>query len=53
MARLSLSDPHVPDFLEMRDHNFNLSSTELSAENLANQDAVILENHSAFDYSYK
>ena len=52
-AVVSYSDPHVPDFPEMREHQFDLSSTELTAENLAAQDAVIVAtNHAAFDYEF-
>ena len=52
-AVVSYSDPHVPDFPEMREHQFDLSSTELTAENLATQDAVIVAtNHAAFDYEF-
>ena len=50
-ADLSYSDPHVPDFPVMREHRFDLSSTDLTPETLAQQDAVILlTDHSGFDY---
>lgn len=52
-AIVSYSDPHVPSFPQMREHSFDLSSTELTVENLASHDAVILAtNHDAFDYDY-
>ena len=48
---IAYSDPHVPVFPKMREHNFNLSSELLSADNLANFDAVILAtDHDKFDY---
>lgn len=48
---LSYSDPHVPVFPKMREHSFDMSSTDLTPEALAAQDAVILAtNHDAFDY---
>ena len=50
-ADISYSDPWVPVFPEMREHDFDLSSVELSAENLRSYDAVlVLTNHSDFDY---
>ena len=52
-AIVSYSDPHVPEFPEMREHQFDLSSTELTAENLQSHDAVIIAtNHKAFDYDH-
>lgn len=48
---VAYSDPHVPVFPKMREHNFNLTSEILSAENLASFDAVILAtDHDGFDY---
>lgn len=45
------SDPHVPEFKPMRKYSFDLSSVELTAESLANYDAVVLAtNHDGFDY---
>ncbi|WP_299147215.1 nucleotide sugar dehydrogenase [uncultured Tateyamaria sp.] len=50
-ADLSYSDPHVPIFPVMREHRFDLSSTELTPETLAQQDAVLLlTDHTGFDY---
>ncbi|GAA3904673.1 UDP-N-acetyl-D-glucosamine 6-dehydrogenase [Halomonas cibimaris] len=49
-AEVAYSDPHVPVFPEMREHHFELSSVEASAENLAEFDAVVLAtNHDRFD----
>lgn len=45
------SDPHVPKFPKMREHHFDLSTEELSAENIASFDAVVLAtDHDKFDY---
>jgi UDP-N-acetyl-D-glucosamine dehydrogenase len=50
-AVLDYSDPHVPVFPRMREHRFELSSVELSAQSIASYDVVLLAtNHSAFDY---
>lgn len=50
-AQLSYSDPHVMRFPDMREHKFDLASVELTAEVLADKDAVILlTDHTAFDY---
>ncbi len=48
---VAYSDPHVPVFPKMREHNFTLSSEPLTAENLNSFDAVILAtDHDKFDY---
>ena len=50
-ADVAYSDPNVPVFPEMREHDFDLSSVELSPEVLQGFDAVILlTDHSEFDY---
>ncbi len=50
-ADVAYSDPNVPAFPHMRDHNFTLSSVDLTPESLADFDAVLLlTDHSAFDY---
>lgn len=50
-AEVAYSDPHVPKFPKMRDHSFDLISTEMTEENLRSFDAVILAtNHDKFDY---
>lgn len=49
-ADISYSDPHVPEFPQMREHSFDLSSVELTSKSIAEFDAVLmLTNHSAFD----
>lgn len=48
---VAYSDPHVPVFPRMREHHFKLKSEALTAENLANFDAVVLAtDHDKFDY---
>lgn len=50
-ANINYSDPHVPVFPKMREHDFELSSLSLTPETIAAQDAVLLlTDHSAFDY---
>lgn len=50
-AVVAYSDPHVPKFPKMREHNFNLSSVDLSEETLKEFDAVVLAtDHDRFDY---
>ena len=50
-AVVEYSDPYAPTFPKMREHSFALSSVELTPENLASFDAVVvLTDHSEFDY---
>lgn len=50
-AEVAYSDPNVPVFPQMREHDFDLSSVDLSPETLAGYDAVILlTDHTDFDY---
>lgn len=50
-AELSYADPHVPRFPKLRDYDFALTSTDLTAETIAGFDAVVLlTDHSSFDY---
>lgn len=51
-ALIEYTDPHVPIFPEMREHNFDLKSVELTAEKIAKYDVLLLAtNHSKFDYN--
>ena len=51
-AKVAYSDPHVPSFPKMREHNFELDSVELTADNIASYDCVILTTeHDKFDYA--
>ena len=50
-ARLDYSDPHVPVFPKMREHNFDLKSVHLSPDVLKSYDCVVLAtDHDKFDY---
>jgi UDP-N-acetyl-D-glucosamine dehydrogenase len=50
-AEISYSDPHVPRFLPMRKHDFDLESVPLTPETLAATDCVLLAtDHDRFDY---
>lgn len=50
-AEVAYSDPHVPVFPKMREHHFELSSEQLTAENLGSFDAIVLAtDHDRFDY---
>ena len=50
-AEIAYSDPHVPRFPNMREHQFDLDSVDLSAESVAGFHAVLLAtDHAAFDY---
>lgn len=50
-AEVAYSDPHVPVFPPMREHDFDLSSVELTPETVASYDAVfVLTDHADFDY---
>lgn len=50
-AIVDYSDPHVPVFPKMREHNFDLKSIDITADNLKNYDCVVLTtDHDKFDY---
>lgn len=50
-AVLAYSDPHVPTFPPMREHQFDLEHTPISEETLAAQDCVLIAtDHAAVDY---
>lgn len=50
-AEIEYFDPNVPHFPRMREHHFELSSIELTAEKIAGYDAIVLlTDHSDFDY---
>ena len=51
-AHISYSDPHVPRFLPMRKHRFDLQSVTLTPATLAETDCVLLAtDHDGFDYA--
>ncbi len=50
-AIISYSDPHVPEFPKMRKHFFKLTSVNITIDNIANYDCVVVAtNHDAFDW---
>lgn len=50
-VEVAYSDPHVPVFPKMRDHEFDLKSEPVNSENLAKFDAVLIAtDHDKFDY---
>ncbi|MHB1351634.1 MAG: nucleotide sugar dehydrogenase [Desulfobulbaceae bacterium] len=52
-AEISYNDPHIPRLRPGRKYEYNLRSTELTAENLAAADCVLVAtNHSAYDYDF-
>lgn len=51
-ANIAYSDPHIPVFPKMREHQFDLSSIALTRQNLADFDCVLLStDHDKFDYA--
>lgn len=51
-AQVAYSDPHVPSFPQKRDYHFDLQSVELTAENIASYDCLVLAtDHDGFDYA--
>ncbi|MGO3931982.1 nucleotide sugar dehydrogenase, partial [Rhodopseudomonas pseudopalustris] len=50
-ASIAYSDPHIPVFPKMRQHQFSLSSVQLTADSLKDFDCVLLTtDHDKFDY---
>ena len=50
-ASVAYSDPHVPVFPKMRAHTFDLRSVQLTPQNIASYDVLLLAtSHTAFDY---
>jgi len=50
-AEVDYNDPHVPQTHPMRKYQLEMTSIELTADSLAEYDAVIIAtNHSAYDY---
>ncbi len=50
-AVIHYADPHVPKFPKMREHNFDLSSVELTPQSVAAYDCIVLAtDHDKFDY---
>ena len=52
-ADVSYSDPHIPKFPTLRKHSYDMTSVELTRENLAAFDCVLLvTDHDAYDYDF-
>ena len=52
-ATVNYSDPYLPIFPKMREHHYDLTSMPLTAENLADQDAIVITTaHDAFDFAF-
>jgi len=50
-AEIAYSDPYVPVFPKMREHEFNLVSVPVTPESLPEYDCVLVAtNHDVFDY---
>ena len=50
-AIVAYSDPYVPVFPKMREYHFDLSSIDITPDNLSGYDCVIIAtNHDDFDY---
>jgi UDP-N-acetyl-D-glucosamine dehydrogenase len=50
-AAVAYSDPYVPVFPKLREHYFDLKSTELTPESIQRFDCLLIAtNHSSFDY---
>jgi UDP-N-acetyl-D-glucosamine dehydrogenase len=50
-ALIAYSDPYLPIFPKMREHHFDLESVPLTAETLAEHDAVVITTaHDLFDF---
>ena len=51
-AIVEYTDPHVPEFPEMREHHFDLKSIDPIPKKIAEYDVLLLAtNHSTFDYA--
>lgn len=47
------NDPYIPKLWKMRKYNFKEESVELTEENIASYDAVLIStNHDAYDYDF-
>ncbi|RJP70818.1 MAG: nucleotide sugar dehydrogenase [Ignavibacteriales bacterium] len=52
-AEIDYNDPYVPKLWKMRKYNYDLASVELTKENLAKYDLVVLStDHTAYDYKF-
>ncbi len=52
-AEIDYNDPYVPKLWKMRKYNYDLASVELTKENLAKYDLVVLStDHTVYDYKF-
>jgi UDP-N-acetyl-D-glucosamine dehydrogenase len=52
-ADVRYNDPHIPKFPKLRKYDIDMESVKLTARMLGSMDcAVIIANHSAYDYDY-
>jgi UDP-N-acetyl-D-glucosamine dehydrogenase len=52
-AAVAYNDPYIPKTPRQREHDLQMESLELTKQNLADQDAVIIStNHSDYDYAW-
>jgi UDP-N-acetyl-D-glucosamine dehydrogenase len=52
-ASVDYNDPFVPKLFKMRKYNYDLNSVELTAENIAGYDLVVLStDHTQYDYKF-
>jgi len=52
-AEIGYSDPSVPRFQKMQEHQFNHAGMPLAVETLARKNCVVLiTNHDAFDFDF-
>lgn len=52
-AEVCYNDPHIPKLWPGRQYSYTMASTELTAENLASFDCVLVAtDHSAYDYRF-
>jgi len=52
-AEVAYNDPHIPHLKPVRNYSYNLTSTPLTADNLAKADCVLVAtDHSAYDYDF-
>ena len=52
-AKVSYNDPHIPKLRPVRQYSYQLESTPLTAETLADTDCVLLAtDHNAYDYDF-
>ncbi len=52
-AEIDYNDPYVPKLWKMRKYNYDLHSVEMTKENLAKYDIVVLStDHTSYDYKF-